>query len=90
MTPLVAAATESNGDTGFLLLVAAGAAVYYVIHCVFWPFRACTKCRGAGRFWSGRAFRYCNKCNGRGAQLRIGRRLWTSLRRTQDRDRRTR
>ncbi|MGK5555851.1 hypothetical protein ACSNOI_29960 [Actinomadura kijaniata] len=81
MTPLIAAANGAGPGTPTLILLGLLAAVGYLIHCVIWPYRACRKCGGAGRFRSpsGRAWRYCNRCTGRGAQLRIGRRIWTRI-----------
>ncbi|GAA4377340.1 hypothetical protein GCM10023088_37070 [Actinomadura verrucosospora] len=81
MPLLTAAATHTANPSGMWLLLAILAAVGYLLHCVIWPYRACRKCDGAGRFRSpsGRAWRYCNRCGGRGAQLRAGRRIWTHL-----------
>ena len=89
MTTLAAAATHTAHPSGMWLLLAILAAAGYLLHCVLWPYRACRKCDGAGRFRSpsGRAWRYCSRCGGRGAQLRAGRRIWTHLKRI-DRDRR--
>ena len=79
MTPIIVAASDSGADAGSFVLLALVAVVAYVVHCLVWPFRACRKCGGAGRFRSpsGRAWRYCDKCGGRAAQGRLGRRLWT-------------
>ncbi|MCP9951418.1 hypothetical protein [Actinomadura madurae] len=89
MTLLTAAATHTAHPSGAWLLLAILAAAGYLLHCVIWPYRACRKCSGAGRFRSpsGRAWRYCNRCGGRGAQLRVGRRIWTHLKNI-DRNRR--
>lgn len=89
MTPLLTAASHTAHPTGLWLLLVILAAAGYLLHCVIWPYRACRKCQGAGRFRSpsGRAWRYCNRCGGRGAQLRAGRRIWTHLKNI-DRDRR--
>ncbi|MDL4772483.1 hypothetical protein [Actinomadura xylanilytica] len=89
MTPLLAAASHTATNPGPLILLGILAAAGYMLHCVIWPYRACPKCRGAGRFLapSGRAWRYCNRCSGRGAQLRTGRRIWTHIKNT-DRNRR--
>lgn len=59
------------------LLWAAG----YVIACAIWPFAACRKCDGRGRFMSpsGRAWRHCRRCKGSGSRVRFGRRVWTWL-----------
>ncbi|WP_412516480.1 hypothetical protein K8Z49_37910 [Actinomadura madurae] len=89
MSPLLATASHTTHPSGAWLLFAILAAVGYLLHCVIWPYRACRKCDGAGRFRSpsGRAWRYCNRCGGRGAQLRTGRRIWTHLKNI-DRNRR--
>lgn len=91
MNPLLAAATHTGGGTGLLVVAGLGWAAVHLISCIIWPFRACRKCQGAGRFRSpsGRAWRYCTTCRGRGAQLRAGRRIWTWLKdQSPDRDRR--
>ncbi|GGU95757.1 hypothetical protein GCM10010182_10300 [Actinomadura cremea] len=84
MTPIIVAASDSGADAGSFVLLAL---VAYVVHCLVWPFRACRKCGGAGRFRSpsGRAWRCCDKCGGRAAQVRLGRRLWTYLANTRNR-----
>ncbi|SNS83202.1 hypothetical protein [Actinomadura mexicana] len=89
MPLLTAAATHTANPSGMWLLFAILAAVGYLLHCVIWPYRACRKCDGAGRFRSptGRAWRYCSRCGGKGAQLRAGRRIWTHLKNI-DRNRR--
>lgn len=89
MSPLLATANYTAHTLGTWLLFATLAAVGYLVHCVIWPYRACRKCEGAGRFRSpsGRAWRYCNRCGGKGAQLRSGRRVWTHIKGI-DRDRR--
>ncbi|WP_067807552.1 hypothetical protein [Actinomadura formosensis] len=89
MSPLLAAASNTAHPSAAWLLLAALGAGGYLLHCVIWPYRACRKCDGAGRFRSpsGRAWRYCNRCAGKGAQLRTGRRIWTHLK-SIDRNRR--
>lgn len=54
---------------------------WYAVHCRFWPFAACRKCDGAGKFRSstGRSWRRCGRCKGSGERVRFGRRLWTWL-----------
>ena len=53
----------------------------YVVAGLIWPFAACRKCEGAGRFRSPsrKAWRLCRRCKGSGTRVRIGRRLWTWL-----------
>ncbi len=74
-------AHESGISTGYLVLAALVVAGGYLAACWIWPFAACMRCKGAGKFLSpsGRAWRYCRRCNGRGARLRIGRRVWNWL-----------
>lgn len=54
------------------LLVLAGG---YMFACWFWPWTACGKCGGAGRFRSrsGKHWRTCPRCEGRGSQGTAGR-----------------
>lgn len=63
--------------------VAAGLlwALGYVIACAVWPYAACRKCDGRGRFRSpsGRAWRRCRRCKGSGERIRLGRRAWTKF-----------
>lgn len=56
-------------------------AAVYAVECAVWPFAACRKCDGAGRFRSpsGRAWRRCRRCKGSGERVRLGRRAWTKL-----------
>lgn len=78
---LLASTSDTGSGAGTLVLLGLAALALYAISCRIWPFTACSKCDGAGRFRSpnGRAWRYCRKCNGRGAQLRTGRRIWNHL-----------
>jgi hypothetical protein len=50
----------------------------YFLGCLVWPYEACTRCKGKGRFRSpsGRAWRACGKCKGKGSRIRWGRRVW--------------
>jgi hypothetical protein len=54
----------------------------YVIACWIWPFAACRKCEGAGKFRSpsGRAWRNCKRCKGSGKRVRGGVRVAEWLR----------
>jgi hypothetical protein len=81
VTLLLAAASHTGNHAGGWILLAGLAGAVYIVHCVIWPYRACRKCGGFGRFGSpsGRSWRYCPRCGGRGAQLRPGRRIWTNL-----------
>lgn len=63
--------------------IAVVAGVGYILACWLWPFTACGKCKGSGKFRSpsGRAWRLCRRCKGSGARLRTGRRITNYLRR---------
>lgn len=54
----------------------------YVLACWIWPFAACRRCDGAGRFRSptGRAWRNCKRCKGSGKRVRFGVRVAEWLR----------
>ena len=58
----------------------------YGIACAVWPFAACRKCDGGGRFRSpsGRAWRHCRRCKGSGARVRTGRRIWVWMTKAKD------
>ncbi|MEW2357897.1 hypothetical protein [Spirillospora sp. NPDC029432] len=81
MTPFITATATQADATPALLVIALLALAGYAIACALWPFRACTRCDGTGKFRSpsGRAWRYCGRCSGKGAQLRLGRRIWNGL-----------
>lgn len=66
---------------GWAAAAAVVAGVWYVMACAVWPFAACRKCEGAGKFRSpsGRSWRRCRRCKGSGERVRVGRRLWTWL-----------
>jgi hypothetical protein len=52
MITLLLAAADSGTSAGSLILLVAVALAAYVIGRAGWPFRACSKCDGAGRFRS--------------------------------------
>ncbi|GAA3961944.1 hypothetical protein GCM10023085_50490 [Actinomadura viridis] len=87
MSLFLATANDSGPSFGAWLLLAVVFGGSYLVHCLIWPFRACSKCGGGGRFRSssGRAWRYCDKCGGRAAEVRPGRRLVTYLTKTRHR-----
>jgi hypothetical protein len=94
--PTIPAATATHlagslSADAWIILAVAVWAVGYVIACAIWPFAACTRCNGLGRFPSpsGRAWRACRKCKGSGRRVRTGHRIWEALR-SIDRDHRTR
>jgi hypothetical protein len=66
---------------GWMVAAAVVAGLWYALHCWWWPFAACRKCKGGGRFrsGSGRSWRRCRKCGGTGERVRLGRRFWTWL-----------
>jgi hypothetical protein len=74
-------------DSPQLWLAGLVAAAGYAISCAIWPFRACRRCGGIGRFRSpsGRAWRNCRSCRGTGAKIRLGRRIYTALKHTHNR-----
>jgi hypothetical protein len=66
-----------------LLVVAVVLGVGYVAACCIWPFAACRRCHGSGKFRSpsGRAWRNCRRCAGTGRRVRTGRAVYELLRR---------
>lgn len=52
----------------------------YIARCAVSPFGKCQKCSGRRRS-AGRFGRDCPRCNGTGRRVRVGRRIWTYLRR---------
>lgn len=82
---LVAATATAEGMSTrgwvILVLMGLGAVVVYVFACWFWPFTACGKCKGSGRFKSpsGKNWRKCPRCKGNASRLRIGRRIFNWL-----------
>jgi hypothetical protein len=67
-----------------LFFAALAATVVYLLACWWWPFAPCVRCSGLGKFhswWgSGKAWRKCRLCKGTGDRLRVGRRVWNSVR----------
>lgn len=55
-----------------IVLVCGGS---YLVARAIWPYAACAKCEGAGKFKtsSGKAWRKCRRCGGSGERLRFGR-----------------
>jgi hypothetical protein len=53
----------------------------YAVACWWWPFTACSRCKGNGRFRSpsGKNFRLCGRCKGGGTRLRMGRKVLNVL-----------
>lgn len=89
MVLIAATATEdglSARGVAVLIVVTVLWFLGYLITCVLWPFAACRKCKGSGRFRSpsGRAWRSCRKCKGSGARLRTGRRVINAVRHLDD------
>jgi hypothetical protein len=78
------------GRADTLALLSLAITVGYGIACWIWPFRACRKCRGSGRFHTprrlrraglGRGIRQCRRCDATGLRLRAGRRVHAAIRR---------
>lgn len=73
--------------TVWIILVVVVWALIYAAVCRIWPYAACRKCKGDGRFMSpswlrflfGRGWRNCRRCKGTGRRIRFGRRVWTKL-----------
>ncbi len=59
------------------------ATALYLLACWIWPFAACRKCDGLGRFhsWWGGSWRKCRRCKGSGERLRFGHRVVNAIRR---------
>lgn len=55
----------------------------YAVACLIWPYTACRRCEGAGKFRtsSGKAWRKCPRCKGSGERLRLGRKILNRYRR---------
>ena len=81
------AATATHPPTGTLFLIALIVGIAYLAACVIWPFRACRRCGGSGRFLSPtrRAWRHCTRCGGTGARLRAGRQIYKYFKGIRDR-----
>lgn len=54
------------------------ASLAYAASCTWWPFAACRRCEGRGKFKrkDGKVWRPCRRCKGSGARLRWGRKVW--------------
>jgi hypothetical protein len=61
----------SPGTLGAIMV---GLLALYLVSCLIWPWTACSRCKGAGRFRSmgGRNWRNCGGCEGRARRLRFG------------------
>lgn len=84
MTALLAATATVDRPTLWLVLagLAALAALAYAASCAWWPFAACGKCEGAGKFRrsDSKVWRKCRRCKGTGERLRWGRKLYNRTR----------
>lgn len=83
---LLAAATPHLLPWWWPIVIIVGvpvAAGVYLLACWIWPFAACHRCEGLGRFRSpsGKAWRRCRRCKGTGERLRVGHRVVNALRR---------
>jgi hypothetical protein len=65
-----------------VLLISALWLAGYALACAVWPYAACGKCDGAGRFRSPskKYWRPCRRCEGSGRRIRVGRLLVEWLR----------
>lgn len=54
----------------------------YMVACWIFPFAACRKCKGVGKFKApnGKTWRRCRRCKGSGERLRVGRKIWNYYR----------
>lgn len=82
----LAAAHQDHISGPLIVVVVLVLAALYVLACIIWPFSACARCDGNGKFRSpsGKAWRNCRRCRGTGARIRYGRRAWTYITRTRD------
>lgn len=48
------------------------AAAVWVVRAYFWPFTACSRCKGTGRRTMGRRFGNCRWCKGSGRRQVLG------------------
>jgi hypothetical protein len=87
VTVLLATSTPHSWDPGSLLLLAAVLLIGYLAACAWWPFAACRRCDGAGKFRSpsGKAWRRCRRCKGSGSRVRWGRRVYEVVVQTRNR-----
>jgi len=72
----------ASGSPGAAALAVAVLAAGYAVACAVWPLTAHRRCHGTGKLRSpgGRAWRRCPTCRGSGAVIRLGRRVFESLR----------
>jgi hypothetical protein len=52
--------------------------VMYAGSCWWFPYAACGRCEGVGKFRreDSKVWRKCRRCRGSGERLRVGRRVW--------------
>jgi hypothetical protein len=64
--------------SGGLYTVVALALAAYLIHCLIWPYKNCTRCAGTGRHRAPvlSGWRHCPTCKATGYRRRLGGRLW--------------
>lgn len=76
---LAATATPTADPTPALMILLVIVTLGYLGWCAVWPFRACRRCHGMGRFTGPmRGIRLCRRCDGTGVRLRTGRRVWNA------------
>jgi hypothetical protein len=73
MSHTLTAASGTGNPWPALIALALLASAGYVVAAWFWPYTACRKCGGAGRFRSpsGRSWRPCPRCGGSGTRERL-------------------
>ncbi len=65
-----------------LLVILPFVTVGYLGLCLVWPYKACRRCQGYGRFHGPfGGIRLCPSCDATGLRLRAGRRVWNAIRR---------
>lgn len=78
LSPLLAVTVRGLPLPGWLVLAVLLWLGYKVVQIAVFPWAACPKCGGRGRFFSadGENWRPCRRCGGGGRRLRLGRRVW--------------
>lgn len=71
---ILGALSTAAGGPGRLILYTLGAIAVYLAACRYWPYTACGKCDGKGRFRSpsGKSWRPCPRCKGSSRKERLG------------------
>ncbi len=89
MVPIAATAT-THGLSGQTWLILIGLGLLwvagYAVACWLWPFTACPKCGGTGKWKSpsGKNWAPCRRCKGKAARIRTGRKIFNWLKITSE------